>query len=161
MTIFTIGYEGMNIDTFVSLLQRQGIDTIVDIREYPLSRKPGFSKSALAEKLRATGIEYTHIAALGCPKPVRKAYKEDGNWKRYTIGFLKYLKTQEDAIVDLSGLAMTSRCALLCFEADYNYCHRSFVADAVSAFSGANVHHLSAQQTFKTTPPVHYQSVFA
>lgn len=149
MTIFTVGYEGMSIDAFVALLQQQGVETVVDIREYPLSRKPGFSKTALAENLRAGGIEYVHIAALGCPKPVRNAYKEDGDWRRYRAGFLKYLKTQDETIAELSDMAGASRCALLCFEADYNYCHRSFVADAVRAFSGAGVRHLWAQQLRK------------
>ena len=47
MTVFTIGYEGLDIDTFMSLLGQHGIETIVDIRELLLSRKRGFSKRAL------------------------------------------------------------------------------------------------------------------
>ena len=48
MTVFTIGYEGLDIGAFMSLLAEHGIETVVDIRELPLSRKPGFSKKALA-----------------------------------------------------------------------------------------------------------------
>lgn len=144
MTVFTIGYEGLDIDAFMSLLAEHGIDTIVDVRELPLSRKPGFSKKALTNILNISGREYVHMVDLGCPKLVRDRYREDGNWKRYTEGFLKYLKTQDDAIAELSTLAATSNCALLCYEADSNFCHRSMVANAVKDYCGARVTHIKA-----------------
>ena len=151
MTVFTIGYEGLDIDAFMSLLAEHGIDTIVDVRELPLSRKPGFSKKALANVLNLSGREYVHMVELGCPKPVRDRYREDSNWKRYTEGFMKYLKTQDDAIAELSSLAAASNCALLCFEADSNFCHRSMVANAVKDHCGARVTHIKA--TAKTASP--------
>lgn len=145
MTVFTIGYEGLDIDSFLSLLAEHGIDTVVDVRELPLSRKPGFSKKALANILNTSGREYVHMVDLGCPKLVRDRYREDGNWKRYTEGFLKYLKTQDDAIAELSALAVTANCALLCYEADSNLCHRSMVANAVKDYCGAGVTHIKAK----------------
>ena len=144
MKVFTIGYEGLSIDAFVSLLGEHGIDTVVDVRELPLSRKPGFSKKALESLLNLTGREYVHMVDLGCPKLVRDRYREDGNWKRYTDGFSKYLKTQGDAIAELSSLVSSSNCALLCYEADSNFCHRSMVANAVKEHCGARVTHIKA-----------------
>ena len=44
MTIYTIGYEGIDIDRFLSLLRKHDIETVIDIRELPLFRKPGFPK---------------------------------------------------------------------------------------------------------------------
>lgn len=145
MTVFTIGYEGLDIDAFVSLLARHGVSTVVDIRELPLSRKPGFSKKALASALSLSGLNYVHMVDLGCPKPVRDSYREDGDWKRYTSSFLKHLKAQNDAIGELAELVQSSTCALLCYEADFNYCHRSMVADAVSKHCGASVEHIAAR----------------
>jgi len=144
MTIFTIGYEGLSIDEFMSLLADNDIDTIVDVREMPLSRKPGFSKKALESALNLSGREYVHMVALGCPKQIRDRYREDGNWKRYTEGFLKYLATQDDAVVELAALVATSNCALLCYEADHNFCHRSMVADAVKKIAKTKTRHLQA-----------------
>ncbi len=143
MTVFTIGYEGLGIDSFLSLLAQHGIDTVVDVREYPVSRKPGFSKKSLAGVLHLAGREYVHISELGCPKQIRDCYREDGNWKRYTESFLKYLQTQTAAIVALSERTQSSRCALLCFEADHNFCHRSMVADAVHTYCAAHVRHIT------------------
>ncbi|MEI7614376.1 MAG: DUF488 domain-containing protein [Betaproteobacteria bacterium] len=152
MTVFTIGYEGLDTDAFMSLLAEHGIETIVDVRELPLSRKAGFSKTALGNLLNLSGRDYVHMVDLGCPKPIRERYREDGNWKRYTEGFLKYLKTQDEAIVELAALVAASDCALLCYEADANFCHRSMVANAVKEYSGARVTHIKAVS--KTVRPV-------
>ena len=152
MTIYTIGYEGIDIEKFLMLLREHGIDTVVDVRETPLSRKVGFSKKALANILNISGLEYVHMADLGCPKPIRDQYRTDGSWKRYTKGFLQYLNTQEDAISELSDLAESSSCALLCYEADYNFCHRSMVANAVMKHSGAKVRHIQADEVRTMTP---------
>ena len=40
--IFTIGYEGIDLTRFMSLLSHHDIETVVDVREMPLSRKRGF-----------------------------------------------------------------------------------------------------------------------
>ena len=151
MIIHTIGYEGIDIDRFLSLLREHAIETVVDVRELPLSRKPGFSKKALADTLNLSGLEYVHLPDLGCPKPIRSRYRTDGNWKRYTEGFLKYLNTQDEALADLASMAAISNCALLCFEADYNYCHRSMVANAVNQISGMRVSHIKVAEIRKAT----------
>lgn len=152
MTVFTIGYEGLSIDVFMSLLADNGIETVVDVRELPLSRKPGFSKKSLSVVLNLSGLEYVHMANLGCPKQVRDRYREDKNWERYTAGFQDHLKTQNDAIAELSQLAQTSNCVLVCYEADYNFCHRSMVANAVREHCGFGVTHLKAGDTRTAIP---------
>lgn len=152
MTVFTIGYQGLNIDTFLSLLTGHGVETIVDIREMPVSRKSGFSKKALAGVLNLSGFGYVHMVELGCPKPVRDRYRADNNWKRYTQGFLKHMKAQQRAVIELSGLVRTTKCALLCYEADYNFCHRSMVAAAVSECCGATVQHIRSGEPKRANP---------
>lgn len=162
MTVFTIGYEGLDIDAFMALLARHDIETIVDVRELPLSRKPGFSKKTLASMLNMFGREYVHIPALGCPKPVRNRYRENGSWPQYVEGFQKYLATQGAAIVELSELVVGSNCALLCFEADFNFCHRSMVAAAVREYCGASVEHIKAvKAATKIATPAGFQTAFA
>lgn len=152
MTVFTIGYEGLDMDTFLFLLQENNIETVVDVREMPLSRKPGFSKRALAGILNCSGMEYVHMPALGCPKRVRDRYRCDGDWRRYTDGFMAYLATQDDAIAELSDMVCTSDCALLCYEANFNFCHRSMVADAVRDCCGAGVRHIVASGARTASP---------
>ncbi len=144
MNIYTIGYEGLDMEGFLTLLRKSGVETLVDVRELPLSRKAGFSKRSLGDTLNLNGFEYIHLPTLGCPKPIREQYRVDGSWARYKVGFLKYLEQQDDTIAEMAGMASTTTCALLCFEADYNYCHRSMVANAIKNVSELQVVHLHA-----------------
>lgn len=154
MTVYTIGYEGLDLDRFIKLLKRFHVGELVDVRERAQSRKKGFSKTALGEALAEGGMEYSHVPSLGCPKPVRDQYKKDGDWGKYTKGFLAHLKTQGDALDMLSDKASESTCALLCFEADFNYCHRSMVAEAIQSATGDMIEHImkDAIKTVKIAP---------
>lgn len=133
MTIWTIGYEGLSLEQFLGLLKVNGVEHLVDIREAPISRKAGFAKAALAEAVERAGIRYSHIRALGCPKPIRDRHKETANWGRYTRDFKIYLAGQSDALADLRAMVAASRTCLLCYEADHNHCHRTIITDAISS----------------------------
>jgi uncharacterized protein (DUF488 family) len=147
MELATIGYEGLTPETFFALLIAHNIQTLIDVRELPISRKSGFSKSALRANTLSHNMAYVHMAALGCPRPIRTDYRADKDWKRYTRRFLEYLDTQQTAIVQLVERATHERCCLLCFEADYHFCHRSFVAErAVQVVNnGLQIIHLTNQ----------------
>lgn len=144
MRLFTIGYEGLELADFIGLLTRHKVETVVDVRDLPLSRKKGFSKQALRHELQLSEFGYVHMGALGCPRPIRDAYRWDQDWGRYTRGFLQHLASQQDAVAELTELAQVTRCAMLCFEADYNFCHRAMVAEAVRKRSGIEVVHITA-----------------
>lgn len=142
--ILTFGYEGINIERFVERLRTASVETVIDVRANPLSRKPGLSKNALAQNLKAGGVHYVHAAELGCPKPVRDRYKSDGDWTAYTNGFLHYVAGQSSAVRNVAAIADKSRSCLICFEADFNFCHRTFVARAVAPIINARIVHLAA-----------------
>jgi uncharacterized protein (DUF488 family) len=144
MTLYTFGYEGQSIDGFISRLKKAGIRVVIDVRELPLSRKKGFSKTAFAAALKRAGLTYAHLPVFGCPKPIRSQYKIDGSWKRYEKAFNAYLATQTVAIADLAKFSKTTKACLVCFEADFNFCHRSLVARAAASGGGADVIHLTA-----------------
>lgn len=115
-TLFTVGYEGMTLERFIRQLKAAGVETIVDVRELPLSHKPGFSKSALAKALGKAGLAYEHWPALGCPKSIRQRYKADSDWAAYMKAFKAHLAGQKAALADLAALANGTRACLLCFE---------------------------------------------
>lgn len=150
--LFTFGYEGLSIECFVARLKEAGVDVIVDVRELPLSRKKGFSKTAFAETLSRHGIEYLHVPALGCPKPVRNAYRNDQNWEAYTRGFLAHLRKQKDAIAEVTSVSRARTACLVCFESDFNYCHRSMVAAAIRTAGGPPIVHLTAKTEIAEVP---------
>lgn len=73
---------------------------------------------------------------------------------------MKYLKTQDSAIAELSALGASATCALFYYEADSNFCHRSMVANAVTEYCCARVTHSKASAK-KASPGASLQLVFA
>lgn len=142
--VYTIGYQGLDFETFLDRLRDAGVATLVDVRERPQSRKPAFSKRALAQRLEAGGIGYVHVRELGCPAAIRNRYRKEGDWSRYSREFLAWLGTQSAAVDEVAVLAGRSPVALMCFEADVERCHRLFVAQAVVAITGGEAIHLQA-----------------
>jgi uncharacterized protein (DUF488 family) len=128
----TIGYEGLSLDDFIEILRTNCIDTILDIRELPLSRKKGFSKTILKKTLESNNIQYIHIPELGCPKAIRHAYREDNDWAKYSEKYLQYMRGQTSSLLKVIELSKTTDCCLLCFEANPQFCHRRYVANAVT-----------------------------
>jgi uncharacterized protein (DUF488 family) len=142
MPLFTIGYEGKALDDVLGRLKANRIELVVDVRALPLSRKRGFSKTALAKALDGVGIAYAHRVALGTPKPMRARYKRDHDFGALKISFEKYLANQTHSLLDLIALVRGKRACLLCFEADPALCHRSLVADAARKLGGSPAKHL-------------------
>ena len=81
LTFFTAGYQGHNIETFLDLLMSHGVEQLIDVRQLPFSRKPDFSKKRLTAHLAGVGIAYTHLAALGTPKPLRDEVRRDARFR--------------------------------------------------------------------------------
>lgn len=150
--LYTFGYEGMSLEAFIDRLKEAGVKTVIDVRELPLSRKKGFSKRSFAEALHAAGLAYAHMPALGCPKPIRDRYKQDADWSAYTRLFNKYLAGQGAAVLELAKIAKSTPACLVCYEADFNYCHRSLVARAVAQAGGPRTVHLTAKTTIPEVP---------
>jgi uncharacterized protein (DUF488 family) len=132
--VFTIGYEGTDIDKIVATLQAVGVKVLADVRAVALSRKKGFSKNALRNRLEAEGIAYVHFVELGDPKPGREAARA-GLFDQFTRIYNAHLASQ-DARAALDVLEETARGApvcMLCFERDPKTCHRTIVADRLKA----------------------------
>jgi uncharacterized protein (DUF488 family) len=133
-TLFTIGYEGKSIDTFINKLLSYGILALVDVRHNPLSRKPGFSKNAFRAHLEESGIDYYHIPELGVPSQYRKNLRTEEAYRvlfeYYERQILPVNLASINMIKELS--AQYQRLAITCFEADYLTCHRHKITDFLS-----------------------------
>ncbi len=151
-SLYTFGYEGLTLEAFIARLKETGVRTIIDVRELPSSRKKGFSKRAFAEALHGAGIAYAHMPALGSPKPIRDAYRVDGSWSAYTRKFMAYLDQQGAAVAEVAKIARATSACLVCFEADFNFCHRSMVARAAARAGGPAIVHLTARTAIPEIP---------
>ena len=154
-TIYTIGYQGVNIDEFVKCLKNNGIEILADVRQRPYSRKAGFSKQALSSRLSEVGIAYKHFEALGCPVQIRDQYKVDRDWFAYCRSYKKFLDNESVALESLSSYIKSFPCSLFCFEADANFCHRSLIAKSITLkHPELTVSNLSFEKPTKRETPV-------
>lgn len=130
--IVSVGYEGRNIDEFVTDLQRAGVGTVADVRLNAVSRKAGFSKTRLRESLTAAGIGYLHMRSLGNAKENRQPFW-DGRVDEGQRVFREALQAPdaEASLEELSELARDQVVAVLCFETDVEMCHRKVIIDHV------------------------------
>ncbi|WP_232074902.1 DUF488 domain-containing protein [Phytohabitans suffuscus] len=120
---------------FVDGLVADGVERLVDVRLTPISRKPGFSKTALGQALSNVGIRYEHRPELGNPKPNRAGFAGDRDEleraRRIYADGLRCPAAAE-TIEGLAARSRQERIAVLCFEADQSRCHRDVVLAEVA-----------------------------
>jgi uncharacterized protein (DUF488 family) len=146
-TLFTIGYEKARQGDLIATLTEAGVQTLIDVRDRPISRRPGFSKNQLSGALEEAGIKYVGLKALGTPPEGREA-----NRKRLWDKFWRIVDDKlataeaEHALAEAAAIASKMPACLLCYEADPHICHRSRVADLLAAGQGLQIRHLSIDE---------------
>jgi len=151
MRIWTIGHSTRPIDDFISLLERNGIKILADVRTLPGSKRhPQFNKEALAESLSARGMRYEHFPELGGrrkPKPDSR----NTAWRNASFrGYADHMETEEfrkgvERLLVLAG--ETGPAAIMCAEAVWWRCHRSLVSDCLKSRGIEVMHILDANKT--------------
>ena len=142
-TLCSIGYEKALLPDVVGTLTAAGVATLIDVRDRPISRRPGFSKRQLAAAIETAGMRYVHLAALGTPPEGRLAGRRR-EWDRFWTIVDEKLGRPE-AELDLrqaAEIAGTEPSCLLCYEADWQVCHRRRIAEILEARHGFAIHHL-------------------
>lgn len=113
-------------------LAEAGVSLLADVRELPLSRRRGFSKTALAGALAEAGIVYEHHRALGNPKPYRDAWKR-GDSAAGIAGYRSHLAgPSSESVALLAARVGEGGVCLLCVEHDAASCHRRLLAEALA-----------------------------
>jgi uncharacterized protein (DUF488 family) len=153
----TIGHSTRKLEAFIDLLKKHEVELVIDIRTIPRSmHNPQFNKETLPRALRAAGIGYAHMAGLGGLRHSR-ADSINKAWKNASFrGFADYMQSAEyeDSLQELIELARQHRVALMCAEAVPWRCHRSLIADSLTA-RGIQVEHIISgvrTQTHSFTP---------
>jgi uncharacterized protein (DUF488 family) len=155
--IHTVGHSTRTLEELVALLRAFGVSLLADIRTIPRSRhNPQFDGGSLLVALRPPALRYVHLARLGGLRRARKDSPNTG-WRNASFrGFADYMLTEdfEAGLEELRALTGRDRVALMCAEAVPWRCHRSLVADALTA-RGARVEHIlgsSSSTPHRLTP---------
>lgn len=144
-SLFTIGYEQTTPGAFQGALAEAQVDLLVDVRAVAASRRPGFSKTALATTVSTQGISYVHLRALGTPKEGRLAARTGDHAALMRI-YDAHLATApaQAALAELASLAQGRRVCLMCYERHVEGCHRLRLAQWLCTRFDADATHLVA-----------------
>jgi uncharacterized protein (DUF488 family) len=142
--LYTIGYEGLSFGSFVRYLRDHNVMTVVDIREKPISRKKGFSKTELGQGLASNHINYIHVQALGTPKNLRDKLNKTKDYFEFFKSYNYILETKTKYINEIIKIMIHKTVALVCFEKDACRCHRNAIAQKVQKISSlpVDIHHI-------------------
>jgi uncharacterized protein (DUF488 family) len=142
--MLTIGHSNRPIQDFLEMLQAHSVQLLADVRTVPRSRyNPQFNRETLPESLSAVGIDYRHLPALGGLRHPRKDSTNTG-WRNLSFrGYADYMQTPEfeQALDELLALSSGRQVAIMCAESVPWRCHRSMIADALTA-RGLPVFHI-------------------
>ena len=146
-TLYTIGHSTRSLDELIAALKTHQIETVVDIRAFPMSRRlPQFNRDSFEKSLPGAGIRYIWMRALG---GYRKKILDDspniGLRNQSFRNYADYMLTPEfdEAMKELLALAAQARTAYMCAERVYFRCHRMLVSDWLVAH-GHEVLHIDA-----------------
>jgi len=150
--LYTIGHSTRTIEELIAALAAHRIQTVVDIRAFPMSRRlPQFNRDSLQQTLPAAGMHYLWMKALGGYR--KKILEESPNIALRNPSFRNYadyMLTPEfaRAMSEMLALAESSRTTYMCAERLYFRCHRMLVSDWLVAH-GHQVFHIDASGPVK------------
>ena len=142
--LYTIGHSTRTIEELIAALRAHEIQTLVDIRAFPMSRRlPQFNRESLEKSLPAAGIRYVWMKDLGGYR--KKTASESPNIALRNASFRNYADYMltapfEKAAAELISLAEESRTAYMCAERVYFRCHRMLVSDWLAAHGHEVLH---------------------
>jgi uncharacterized protein (DUF488 family) len=155
MAVYTIGHSTREQPELFTLLRRNGVTLLCDIRTYPSSRHcPQWNQQAIIDGLPAD-IGYRHLPALGGRRaalPVNESI--NGAWRNISFrGYADYMQSPAfgTGLAELLQLAARHTVAIMCAEAVPWRCHRSLVTDALIAHSVPVCHIMSSNTTTPAT----------
>jgi uncharacterized protein (DUF488 family) len=129
--IYSVGYEGLEVETLIEHLSSSRVSTVVDVRMTPLSRRRGYSRKSLSTELQKAGINYHHEPDLGNPPDNRDAFRR-GDVESGRRRMRELLENGSGTALErLVEHARGNRVAVLCVEQDRLRCHRHVITEMV------------------------------
>lgn len=143
-TLYTVGHSTRSLDELVEVLRKPEIQTLVDVRAFPASRRlPHFNRESLEKNLPLAGLQYVWLKALGGYR--KKTMDDSPNIALRNASFRNYadyMLTPEfkSAAGELVNLAGNSRTVYMCAERMWFQCHRMLISDWLVAHGNGVFH---------------------
>lgn len=140
--VLTVGHSNIDIGDFISMLERNGIEAIADVRSSPYSRfAPHFNMDSLKESLWRANIAYVFLGnELGARSDDECCYEND------VVSYSRLAKTDlfRSGIARLISGSIKYRIAAMCSEKEPTECHRTILVARALSEQGIDVAHILA-----------------
>lgn len=139
--IYTIGHSNHPMEAFFGLLERFGIEVLVDVRSNPFTRySVHFNHDPLKISIQNAGLKYLFAGKeLGGKPKDEQFYDDEGHILYERIAESDKFKVGIERL--LTGVE-TYKIALMCGEADPTNCHRRLLIGRVLSEHGVDVVHI-------------------
>ena len=145
LLILTIGHSVHSLERFLELLQRHGVQVVIDVRSVPFSgRVPQFNRPVLEKRLPKAGVAYVFEGdALGA-RPTSATMYENG---RVSFARVEASVPFKEAIARVITRSRAERVVLMCSEQEPLECPRFLLAGRVLSSASVPVSHILADGT--------------
>lgn len=143
--LFTLGHGMADRERLVALLHGAGIESVVDVRTAPGSRRnPDVARGEMSLWLPEHDVGYRWERRLGGWRRDPENSPDTGLRNRSFAGYAVHMRTPDFlvAIEELLEAAAQQRTAVLCSESVWWRCHRRLIADFVVLVRAVPVSHL-------------------
>jgi uncharacterized protein (DUF488 family) len=153
MRVSTIGHGTRTADELVATLHEAGVETLVDVRRFPGSRRnPQFSQAALAVELQSASIAYVHAPDLGGRRSGVPGEDRFGCLRVPAFrSYAAWMSSSEWQHALADALRRDNPC-FMCAETLPWRCHRRLIADLLAAREVEVVHLLGPGATLEQRP---------
>lgn len=159
--IYTVGHSRRSLEEFIHLLKDVGIDTVVDVRRWPVSRKnPQFSRVILEKALTEQGMGYVWMGdELGGYRRFGADVDDDGSARCFdSRGFTAYAQymlrnpAAQRALRALEELAEKHTMVIMCAEKIPWACHRKLISDWLTSRGHEVIHMIDVGKLVRHKP---------
>lgn len=143
MNLFTIGYTQKSAEEFFTLLTKNSVKKLIDIRLNNTSQLAGFANAKhLPYLLKLHNIEYEYKTKFAPTKELLKGYQDEKlDWQEYEKQYNQILIDRD--ILFNTSLSEFEDAVLLCSEPTAEQCHRRLAAEYIAKhFENVNIKHL-------------------
>jgi len=132
---FTMGYTGRPLSELLDTLVLNGVSTLADIRQNPVSMyRPELSRANLKRSVEERGLHYVHFPDLGVPRDIRAKAIGTGNREVIWAWYDEYVaRPYVGRNLHFFFNSVDHPVAFMCVEVDPCECHRHRLFVALEA----------------------------
>lgn len=144
--LYTIGFTKKSAEEFFTLLEKNNVQTLIDVRLNNTSQLAAFSKFPDIEFFlkKISNIEYKHEVLFAPEESTLSRYKKkEIDWNEYVSEFNDTMKSRSIREYIKGKYDMSRTLCLLCSEPTPEQCHRRLIAEIFAeVFPGVNIIHI-------------------